>query len=151
MQTRLRSAYAEVEAAEVRVAESGAPDGAPGGAPDQPPELASLQAEVDRLTGELARTIESAHVAEEKSARMEAELVAMRRAAANGDDPSGDNGNGFYEQPASLPSEPEASPSDEPAGEAWESAEPSLRARLARTAARKKGRSRGEDGSVWPS
>lgn len=149
-QTRLHSVYAELEAAQAQAAEAGNSDGIP----EALPQLASLQAEVDRLTGELARTIEGAHVAEEKGARLEAELVAMRRAAANGDDPSGGSSNGFNEPPApstSGASTTEEAPSDEPAGEGWETSEPSLRARLARTAARKKGRTRGEDGSLWPS
>lgn len=148
-ETKAKAAEAKAKAAkaEAKAAQTGGSDGSA----DQSPELDALRAEVDRLTGELARTIENAHIAEEKGARLEAELIGMRRAAANGDDGSGGNGNGFHEHAAPPKPEPEESPSEEPVEEPWESAEPSLRSRLARTAARKKGRSRGEDGSPWPS
>jgi hypothetical protein len=125
----------------VRVAEPGEDNG-----PSPSPELDSLRGEIERLTGELARTIESAHAAEEKSARLEAEMVAMRKAAANGDEPS--SGNGSAEDvPAPAPrarkkpAEPKPA-AEKPAEEPWEGEEPSLRSRLARTAARKKGRAR---------
>jgi chromosome segregation ATPase len=139
---RLEAVPAEAEVAQVRVAAPGEKDG-------PSPELDSLRGEIERLTGELARTIESAHTAEEKSARLEAEMVAMRKAAANGDEPSSGN-ESAEDVPAPAPrarkkpvEEKPKPAAEKPAEEAWEAEEePSLRSRLARASARKKGRAR---------
>jgi hypothetical protein len=145
---RLQSATEDVEVAQVRVAE-------PDGDEESSAKLESLRTEIERLTGELARTIESAHSAEEKSARLEAEMVAMRKAASNGDDPAAENGSADDEKPSrpaprakkSAPAPPPEESAEQPE-QPWEGEEPSLRSRLARTAARKKGRARGDDDAL---
>jgi hypothetical protein len=186
---RAKRAYAEAEAAraELRIASHR------GDVPPETGDAVALQTEVDRLGTELARTLERAHGAEERGARLEAELVALHNGMLLGDGPTAPipdgwaeigprrSGNGVREdgmgpadaasveaevtrddlrtdeggsesRPAEIAveSKEQLEPADEPETETetepvTEPEGPSLRARLARTAAQKKGQSRSID------
>jgi hypothetical protein len=163
---RAKRAYAEAEAArtELTIASHRAE------APPETGDAVSLRSEVDRLGTELARTLERAHAAEERGARLESELVALHNGMPLGNGPADPipdgwaavgprrNGHGEREEneePARVSSTetematesaelPEPVEQPEPAEEP-EPEGPSLRARLARTAAQKKGQSRSID------
>jgi hypothetical protein len=183
-EVRAKRAYAEAEAAraELTIASHR------GEVPPETGDAVSLQIEVDRLGTELARTLERAHAAEERGARLEAELVALHSGMPLGNGPAdpipegwaaiGPRRNGNREREenrehvsaSSIEAEATQDPRTEddlfdprPAEIANESAElpepveqpeptdepepegPSLRSRLARTAAQKKGQSRSID------
>jgi outer membrane murein-binding lipoprotein Lpp len=170
-ETRAKRAYAEAEAARAELARASKrveaePDAADDG---------SLQTEVDRLGVELARALERTHAAEERGARLEAELVALHNGMSLGKGPSDPIPDGWAEvgprrngsrtneeevpdaggnedaRPTveDLPVESDPSESamtddataDPDVQDPSEAEGPSLRSRLARSAAQKKGRS----------
>ena len=173
-EVRAKRAYAEAESARAELAKMN-------NRSEPLPEAVDAtgqKSEVDRLGSELARVLERAHAAEERSARMEAELVALHNGLQLGDGPASpvpmgwsevgpprrngaSTGDGAEEMGAVDVVDEEMSPSAErnghvvpPTADVAEPTDddvavaevavegPSLRSRLAKTAAQKKGRAR---------
>ncbi|MBI3648393.1 MAG: hypothetical protein HY240_06565 [Actinobacteria bacterium] len=157
MEARVKRAYAEAEAAQAQLSLAGER----GQVSADAGEVVSLRTEADRLGTELARTLERAHAAEERGARLEAELVALHKGMQLGEGPPPSVPNGWANSQSPLDpaangsSTPEAESAGvealdgEPVGGDLADEGPSLRARLAATAARKKGRTR-QDGGGSP-
>ncbi len=109
---------------------------------------AGLQSEIERLARELARTLERAHAAEERGTRLEAEIAAISRREEFGEVPPSRDPIDLAPNPVEADAGDGLTP-DAGRDEGLELARaegPSLRSRLAQTAARKKSRAP-EEGS----
>jgi hypothetical protein len=142
MSERLRHAYAQTESAQALVTAARQH----GQLPSETPEELELRNEVERLRAQLASTMTKMHDAQERAARFEADLTAMRHGVElDGDRPSrqGPPDEPSMHDPSGASDEPDADPDDQPV------AEPSLRSRLARTAARKRQRGGDDEGAFY--
>ena len=142
MSERLRHAYAQAESAQALVA-AVRQDGQ---LPSETPEELELRDEVERLRTQLASTMTKMHDAQERAARFEADLTAMRHGVElDGDRPSREAppDEPAMRDPSGPSDEADADPDTQPV------AEPSLRTRLARTAARKRQRGGDDEGNFY--